>query len=283
MKFSWFFRAAFLTISVIMLFFSQNSFLSRIFVLIFYIYGSIPFAFIFTYMTKGEIIYKKGTKNVGVANAFGVGGLLAGFLTVMGETSKALLPLIVSNYYFDGDLTTSLIFIFSTMLGTSFSIFLKGKGSMGRTILIWTLLILAPISAILLGATWLVIYKICKDSYYSSIINNFLIPVVLLSIEQSILFAIFGLSVATLFYFNFDKSRDDFAHYKGTNKFRDLFTKNRYVINVANVKEDSQVGCKTSKLSYLKKKGFRIPETYVCTSRAYEEYITCSGFSEKDL
>ncbi|NIQ04632.1 MAG: glycerol-3-phosphate acyltransferase, partial [Candidatus Korarchaeota archaeon] len=157
-------------------------------------YGSIPFAFIFTYATKGEIIYKKGTKNVGVANAFGVGGLPAGFLTVMGETSKALLPLIISNYYFGDDLTTSLIFIFSAMLGTSFSIFLKGKGGMGRTILIWTLLILAPISAILLGAIWLAIYKICKDSYYSSIINNFLIPVVLLPTQQSIPFAIFGLS-----------------------------------------------------------------------------------------
>ena len=277
-NFSWFFKAIFLTVSITLLFFSQNSFLGRLLILIFYIYGSIPFAFIFTYVTKGEIIYKKGTMNVGVANAFGVGGLPAGFLTVMGETSKALLPLIISNYYFDGDLTTSLIFIFSAMLGTSFSIFLKGKGGMGRTILIWTLLILAPISAILLGAIWLAIYKICKDSYYSSIINNFLIPVVLLPTQQSIPFAIFGLSATTLFYLNFDRSKDAFAYFKATRKFRNLFARNKYIINVASVKGDSQVGCRASKLNYLKKKGFRIPGTYVCNSSAYEEYTSGSNY-----
>jgi len=258
------------------------SLFNMIFVLFFYIYGSIPFAFIFTYLARGRVIYKEGTKNVGVANAFWVGGLLPGFLTVMGETSKALLPLIISNWYFGGDLTTSFIFIFSAMLGTSFSIFLKGKGGMGRTILMWTLLLLSPISALLLGAVWLVIYKIRKDSYYSSIINNFLMPVVLLSIEQSIPFTIFGLSVAILFYFNFDKTRDDFAHFKATNKFKDLFRKNTYIINVADAK-DSQVGDRASKLGYLKKKGFKIPETYVCTLRAYEEYVSGNNYVLKNL
>ncbi|NIR87705.1 hypothetical protein GWO13_09170, partial [Candidatus Bathyarchaeota archaeon] len=29
---------------------------------------------------------------------------------------------------------------------------------------------------------------------------------------------------------------------------------------------------------YLKKKGFRIPDTYVCTSRAYEEYTSGSNY-----
>ena len=79
---------------MLVLIFTQSSLLSRSFVLFFYIYGSIPFALIFTYLASGEIIHKIGTRNVGVANAFWGGGLAAGFSTVIGETSKALLPLI---------------------------------------------------------------------------------------------------------------------------------------------------------------------------------------------
>ena len=154
---------------------------------------------------------------------------------------------------------------------------------MRRTILITTLIILTPISVLLLGAIWLVVYKKCKDSSHSSIINNFLLPVVLLSIGQSIPLAIFGLSVAILFCLNFDKSRDDFAHFQATNKFRELFAKSRYVKKLANVKGSSQVGGKAGKLSYLKKKGFRIPETYVCTFGAYEEYISGDNYVLRNL
>jgi len=46
-----------------------------------------------------------------------------------------------------------------------------------------------------------------------------------------------------------------------------------YIIDVADAKGDSQVGGKASRLGYLKKKGFRIPRTHVCTFRAYEDYI----------
>ena len=259
---------------MLVLIFTQSSLLSRSFVLFFYIYGSIPFALIFTYLASGEIIHKIGTRNVGVANAFWGGGLAAGFSTVIGETSKALLPLIVSYYYFDGDLTVSLAFTFAAIIGTNFSVFLKGKGGLGRTILIWALLAFAPISAILLGAIWLVIYRIGKDSYYSSILNNFLIPVVLLPIEQNIPLTVFGLSTATLFFLNYDRSRDDIANFKATNKFRDFFAKNGYIVEASDAKGVSQVGGKANKLGYLRKKGFRIPATYVCTFRAYEEYLS---------
>jgi acyl-phosphate glycerol 3-phosphate acyltransferase len=254
-----------------------------LFVLLFYAYGSVPFALIFTYFIKDEIIYEKGSRNVGVANAFWVGGLPAGFLTVVGETSKALLALFVSNYYFDSDLVTSIVFVFSAMLGTNFSVFLKGKGGMGRTVLIWALLILAPISVLLLGATWLVVYKISKDSYRSSIINNSLIPVVLFSIERSIPLALFGLSAAILYYLSFDESRDEFAHYQATNKFAELFAKNRYIINLASVRGDSKFADSAGKLDYLRKKGFKTPETYICTFRAYEEYVSGKSHVLDDL
>lgn len=55
------------------------------FISLFCMYGSIPFAIISTYVLKREIICERGTRNVGVADAFMVGGLLVGFLTVLGD------------------------------------------------------------------------------------------------------------------------------------------------------------------------------------------------------
>ena len=185
-----------------------------VFAPIFYLYGSIPFAFIFTYLVKREVIYEKGTTNVGVANAFGVGGLFAGSLTVIGEISKALVPLAISWYFFEFDLTISLIFVFSALLGTNFPIFLKGKGGMGATIAIWTLLILSPYSLLLLAAIFVLFIKTSKDSYLSAILTYALAPLVLFLVERSVTFALFAVATALLFCLKYNRRRDEFAHWK---------------------------------------------------------------------
>ncbi len=218
-------KAAFLVVSIVTLILIQNSVLGKMLVLVFYVYGSVPFAFIFTYLLKGEIIYNKGTRNVGVANTFMIGGLPAGFLTVAGESSKAVFPLIITNFYFNGDLTTSLVLIFSAMLGTNFSIFLKGKGGMGTTILLWTLGILSPYSFLLFFAISILSFIAVKDSYRTSIIIHSLLPVVLFLTERSIPFAIFGLAASIMFISKYNRSRDDFEQHNVKKKLRRLLWK----------------------------------------------------------
>ncbi len=190
------------------------------FILSFYVYGSIPFAFIFTYVLKREIIYEKGTGKVGVANTFMVGGLLAGFLTVLGDVSKVVLALIVSDLYFSNDFTISLALIFSAIIGTNFPVFLKGKGDMGTTMLIWTLAFLSPFSLILFFGTALFTFITTRDSYYTSVIVHSLVPVVLVIIERSVPFAIFGLLVAILFVSKYRRGRDEFEHFNVKERLR---------------------------------------------------------------
>ena len=54
-----------------------------------YLYGSIPFGYIATYIIKGKKLTEEGTGNVGVTNTFKVGGTGAGIVTILGEISKA--------------------------------------------------------------------------------------------------------------------------------------------------------------------------------------------------
>ncbi|MFB0504737.1 MAG: glycerol-3-phosphate acyltransferase [Candidatus Bathyarchaeia archaeon] len=253
--------------------------LQILFMLLFYVYGSIPFAFIFAYITKGERIYEKRTRNVGVANAFLVGGLTAGFLTVAGESSKALFPLLIASYFFSSDLTASLILILSASLGTSFPIFLKGKGGMGSTILIWTLLILAPLSVFVLAAVWGLSFKITGDSYRSSLIQNFSLPVVLIITTASIPLSLFGLLKSVIFITRFDRTRDEIARLSlGKNGMpisarKAIFPSRNYIVNLADAKQDSQIGKRATSLRFLVKNGFRVPKSHVCGFAAYEQYL----------
>jgi len=238
---------------------------------IFYFYGSIPFAFIFTYLLKGQVIYRKGTRNVGVANTFMVAGLPAGFLTVAGEVSKAVFPLVVGNLYYSDDLVISLIFIFSAIIGTNFSVFLKGKGGMGSTILLWTLATLSPYSLLLFFAVSIFAFVATKNSYYTSIIAHLLLPAEIFLIERSTPFTIFGLSTAILFLSKYNRSRDDFKRHNVAEKLKSFMGK-RYVIDVGNTSQDLAVN--VDGLRFLKKKGFQTPATYICTSSAYNDYVS---------
>ena len=187
-----------------------------------YMYGSIPFALIFTYVLKREIIYERGTGKIGVANTFMVGGLLAGFLTVLGDVSKVILALIVSSLYFNNNFTISLVLIFSAILGTNFSVFLKGKGDMGTTMLIWTLAFLSPLSLVLFFGIATFAFITTRDSYYTSVIVHSSVPVVLILIERSIPFAIFGLLVAILFVSKYRRGRDEFEHFNVKERLRHI-------------------------------------------------------------
>src|SRR6056297_3023851 len=113
-----------------------------------YIYGSIPFAYIYTYLAKGEKITELGSKNVGVANTFSVAGMLPGVFTVLGEISKGIVPILVSLVFYDYALELSILFVTCSFVGTNFSIFLKFKGGMGFTIFLWSTLILSPLSVV---------------------------------------------------------------------------------------------------------------------------------------
>jgi glycerol-3-phosphate acyltransferase PlsY len=99
-----------------------------------YLYGAIPFAYIATYLITRKNLDLQGTGNIGVTNAFKVGGYGAGIITILGEISKAFLPIYLAHRFFPGNLYPTLLFVYCTLIGTSFSVFLKGKGGKGSTV-----------------------------------------------------------------------------------------------------------------------------------------------------
>ena len=75
-----------------------------LFSLLSYLYGAIPFAYIATYLITRKNLAIQGTGNIGVTNAFKIGGYGAGFITIAAEISKALLPIYLAHRFFAGNL-----------------------------------------------------------------------------------------------------------------------------------------------------------------------------------
>jgi len=179
-----------------------------------YLYGAIPYAYLATYLIKGKRLSKEGTGNIGVTNAFKIGGTAAGLVTVGGEISKALVPIGIGRYFFAGTLSVTLLFVFLALVGTSFSIFLKGKGGKGSTAAWNSLLILSPHSFFILLLLWTAFFKLSKGNLViKKIPLLFILPVIYL-VERDWVFTLFGLLAGMLLYLNNYRRKDDFAYYK---------------------------------------------------------------------
>jgi len=178
-----------------------------------YLYGAIPYAYLATYLIKGKRLSKEGTGNIGVTNAFKIGGTVAGLVTVGGEISKTLVPIGIGRYFFAGTLSVTLLFVFLVLVGTSFSIFLKGKGGKGSTTAWNSLLILSPYSFFILLFLWVAFFKLSKGNLVIKKIPLLLIPPVIFLVERDWTFTLFGLLAGLLLSLNNFWRKDDFAYY----------------------------------------------------------------------
>ncbi|NYT01546.1 MAG: glycerol-3-phosphate acyltransferase [Methanosarcinales archaeon] len=193
------------------------------FVLIFYLYGSIPFPMVATYVVKGAMIQNCRSGNVSVANAFGAGGVLTGLLAVAGEGSKVLLPLAAAGARFQGSREAALLFIAAALLGTQFSLFLRGRGGMGATVVIWTLALLAPRSGLILAGLWVALTLATEQTRYSTVGSYLAMPPVLLLVERSPGLVAFGCFAALLCVLRYDRRRDEFAHARIVERLKGLW------------------------------------------------------------
>lgn len=183
------------------------------FSLLSYLYGALPFAYLATYLIKKKNLGEEGTGNIGVTNAFKVGGTAVGIITVVGEISKAFVPVFIAHRLFQGNLNLTLLLVYCTLIGTSFSIFLKGKGSKATTVGMWSLLILSPYALVTLLLVGGLTLKIAGNNVVIKKIPFLFIPLVIFLFEQNLIFTLFGFLTSVLFFLNSFKRKDDFIHY----------------------------------------------------------------------
>ena len=160
-----------------------------IIIIISYLLGSIPFGYILTKFFLKKDIRNIGSGNIGATNVLRSGNKIIGYLTLLLDILKAIIPVIYIKFnYPDFIYITSL----SVFLGHVFPVWLKFKGGKGVATYVGILFSLNIIFGLIFVFSWLIIFFISKYSSLSSLLASLSIPIYLIIIkgDQLIFFSI---------------------------------------------------------------------------------------------
>lgn len=179
---------------------------------IFFLYAALPFPLIFVRLFRGKNVAEHGSGNISLSNAFRVGGWGAGALTWLGEASKGFLPPLVSWGFFSSDIYVSTGLLATSMLGTFYSPFLKGKGGLGTTLAIWGVLLISPWSLIVLLIILGILLLVHKDTYHDTLAVFWLAPLVIFIVDGRWPLVLVALLYACIYTIRLSRGGDEFAH-----------------------------------------------------------------------
>ena len=146
-----------------------------------YLMGSIPFGFLLTKFFLKKDIREIGSGNIGATNALRTGNKFIGYLTLILDIIKAVIPIIYVKINFP-----ELIFLASlcAFLGHVFPIWLKFRGGKGVATYVGILFSINLLLGIIFAISWILIFLLSKYSSLSSLIASLSIPIYVLIIGQ---------------------------------------------------------------------------------------------------
>ena len=139
-----------------------------------YLMGSIPFGLILTKIFLNKDIRKIGSGNIGATNVLRAGNKIVGYLTLMLDVLKAIIPIIYIKFNYPDLIYVSSLSVF---LGHVFSIWLKFKGGKGVATYLGILFCINYFLGIIFIISWLIIFIISKFSSLGSILSSLVIPI----------------------------------------------------------------------------------------------------------
>ena len=162
-----------------------------------YLMGSIPFGFLLTKFFLKKDIREIGSGNIGATNALRTGNKFIGYLTLILDIIKAVVPVIYVKINFP-----ELIFLASlcAFLGHVFPIWLKFKGGKGVATYVGILFSLNLLFGIIFAISWGLIFLLSKYSSLSSLIASLSIPIYVLITGQVNSAIFFGIMFILIFF-----------------------------------------------------------------------------------
>ena len=155
-----------------------------------YFMGSIPFGYILTKIFLKKDIREIGSGNIGATNALRTGNKGIGYLTLILDILKAVVPVVYVKIFYQDFLYLASL---SAFLGHVFPVWLKFKGGKGVATYVGILFAINIYFGIVFTISWFVTFFISKFSSLSSLIGAASIPIYLLILtqfNQAIFFAI---------------------------------------------------------------------------------------------
>ena len=163
-----------------------------IIIIIFYLIGSLPFAFILTKLFGFGDIRKIGSGNIGATNVLRTGNRFLAFIVLCLDILKGFIPFLILDFFFDGmDLLIKLFFCHFAVIGHIFPIWLKFKGGKGVATYIGFLIGANTLIGLIFLITWMIVVLITKYSSLSSLIATLIVPLYFIFINSNLYILIF--------------------------------------------------------------------------------------------
>ena len=161
-----------------------------------YLFGSIPFGYIFTKIFLKKDIRDVGSGNIGATNVLRTGNKRLGYLTLILDIIKAVIHVIYIKLYYP-----DLIFISAlcAFLGHLFPVWLKFDGGKGVATFVGILISINIYYALIFGIIWVLTFIISKYSSLSSLIASISIPIYILILGNGN-FIFFTIMFVLIFY-----------------------------------------------------------------------------------
>lgn len=145
-----------------------------------YLLGSLSFAIIVSKFMKMDDPRSYGSHNAGATNVMRSGNKKAAAFTLLGDLVKGLLVVLIARFLMrgieGGEAIVGICGIL-VVIGHIYPIFFKFKGGKGVATAVGVLLGFNPWLALLLVATWVVVFKTTKISSLAAILACLLAPV----------------------------------------------------------------------------------------------------------
>lgn len=136
-------------------------------IIISYLVGSIPFAYIFVRLFKGTDIRKEGSGNVGFTNATRVIGIKLGIIVLLADMGKGILAVLLISKI--GMTEPNALFNYlpvlcglSAVIGHIWTIFLGFHGGKGVATSLGVFIAICPIAGLVSLGVWLIIVAITE-------------------------------------------------------------------------------------------------------------------------
>lgn len=161
-----------------------------------YIIGSIPFG-ILVAKAKGIDLQSVGSRNIGATNVLRTAGKLPAVLTVLGDSLKGAVLVMLCRVMNGGELLEGMTGI-SAILGHLYSIFLSFKGGKGVATSFGVLIAYSPLPALISIIVWILTALLTRYSSLAAITTFVSLPLVFILFNASEIKISFAVVLAIL-------------------------------------------------------------------------------------